>query len=193
MRGIGVFAALTVASAFAVSSAEAKVYFVDETVGLGTVVGTITTDGTIGNLTSSDFTAWDLHLNGVGASTEITSSDANKSVWGNTSGDVTANSSHVYFNFDGANGGYLVFQDGQSSGAQYWCLNAGGGACLKSESDVPQYYSDSSAQIISRIGNQIVATAAPEPSTWAMMLFGFAGLGFAGYRQTRSRSVVAAA
>jgi uncharacterized protein (TIGR03118 family) len=25
-------------------------------------------------------------------------------------------------------------------------------------------------------------TAAPEPSTWAMMLFGFAGLGFAGYR-----------
>ena len=27
------------------------------------------------------------------------------------------------------------------------------------------------------------ASAAPEPSTWAMMLLGFAGLGFAGYRQ----------
>jgi hypothetical protein len=26
----------------------------------------------------------------------------------------------------------------------------------------------------------------PEPSTWAMMLLGFAGLGFAGYRATRS-------
>jgi hypothetical protein len=25
----------------------------------------------------------------------------------------------------------------------------------------------------------------PEPSTWAMMLFGFAGLGFAGYRHAR--------
>jgi hypothetical protein len=25
----------------------------------------------------------------------------------------------------------------------------------------------------------------PEPSTWAMMLLGFAGLGFAGYRSTR--------
>jgi hypothetical protein len=25
----------------------------------------------------------------------------------------------------------------------------------------------------------------PEPSTWAMMLLGFAGLGFVGYRQTR--------
>jgi hypothetical protein len=28
-------------------------------------------------------------------------------------------------------------------------------------------------------------TAVPEPSTWAMMLIGFAGLGFAGYRRAR--------
>jgi PEP-CTERM motif-containing protein len=33
-------------------------------------------------------------------------------------------------------------------------------------------------------------TAAPEPSTWAMMMLGFAGLGFAGYR--RSHKVAAA-
>jgi PEP-CTERM motif len=29
-----------------------------------------------------------------------------------------------------------------------------------------------------------VTPAVPEPSTWAMMLAGFAGLGFLGYRQT---------
>ena len=29
--------------------------------------------------------------------------------------------------------------------------------------------------------------AAPEPSTWAMMLLGFAGLGFAGYRKAKGR------
>jgi hypothetical protein len=32
---------------------------------------------------------------------------------------------------------------------------------------------------------QMEIEAAPEPSTWAMMLLGFAGLGFAGYRSTR--------
>ena len=32
----------------------------------------------------------------------------------------------------------------------------------------------------------------PEPSTWAMMLLGFAGIGFVAYRQTKKRAVVAA-
>jgi hypothetical protein len=30
-----------------------------------------------------------------------------------------------------------------------------------------------------------VAAAVPEASTWAMMLFGFAGLGFMAYRRSR--------
>ena len=33
--------------------------------------------------------------------------------------------------------------------------------------------------------NLTVSAAIPEPSTWAMMLLGFAGLGFAGYRRAR--------
>jgi PEP-CTERM motif len=32
----------------------------------------------------------------------------------------------------------------------------------------------------------------PEPSAWAMMLLGFAGLGFVGYRQTRRAKLRAA-
>jgi PEP-CTERM motif len=32
-----------------------------------------------------------------------------------------------------------------------------------------------------------VASAVPEPATWTMMLLGFAGLGFAGYRRTSAR------
>jgi hypothetical protein len=33
----------------------------------------------------------------------------------------------------------------------------------------------------------VLGGAVPEPSTWAMMLLGFAGLGFVGYRSTGSR------
>ena len=38
---------------------------------------------------------------------------------------------------------------------------------------------------ISGVGTFVVGGAVPEPSTWAMMLLGFAGLGIVGYRQTR--------
>ena len=33
--------------------------------------------------------------------------------------------------------------------------------------------------------------SAPEPSTWAMMLIGFAGLGFVGYRRARAVALAA--
>ena len=42
--------------------------------------------------------------------------------------------------------------------------------------------------------NAVVSTATsavPEPSTWAMMLVGFAGLGFAGYRRNKSAALAA--
>jgi hypothetical protein len=38
-----------------------------------------------------------------------------------------------------------------------------------------------------------VASAVPEPSTWAMLLIGFAGLGFFAYRGTKKRSAAFAA
>jgi PEP-CTERM motif len=41
------------------------------------------------------------------------------------------------------------------------------------------------AQLINR-GQTEIKSAVPEPSTWAMMLLGFAGLGYAGFRKARS-------
>lgn len=47
-----------------------------------------------------------------------------------------------------------------------------------------------SAQSLDYVENGVTATA-PEPSTWAMMLLGFAGLGFAGYRRSQRAAAVA--
>ena len=40
--------------------------------------------------------------------------------------------------------------------------------------------------------DNVSVTAAPEASTWAMMMLGFAGLGFAGYRSSRKKAAYAA-
>jgi PEP-CTERM motif-containing protein len=115
--------------------------------------------------------------------TEITSADSNAAVWGGGA-DITA---------DASDGGFLVFQDGMGSGNSYWCLNSTNGGCLQSESVVPQNFGDMSAQFVTRSGNQIIAsTAVPEPGTWALMLVGLAGLGYAGFRQNRMRAATAA-
>jgi hypothetical protein len=45
---------------------------------------------------------------------------------------------------------------------------------------------------LSKSVGPIPLDAVPEPSTWAMMLLGFAGLGFAGYRRSRKAAAVAA-
>jgi hypothetical protein len=42
------------------------------------------------------------------------------------------------------------------------------------------------ANLIPLIAPPTVSNSIPEPSTWAMMLIGFAGLGYAGYRRSRN-------
>jgi hypothetical protein len=172
----------------AVAPANATVYNVNETIGLGAVIGTITTDGAMGTISPSDFTAWGLQLVGLGVTTIITSADMGAKAWGQGV-DITADATHVSFNFSGNDSGFLVFQDGMGSGNTYWCVNSTNGGCLQSESVVPQNFGDMSAQFADREGNQVIATAAaPEPATWALMLLGFAGLGYAGFRQSRTRT-----
>jgi PEP-CTERM motif len=48
-----------------------------------------------------------------------------------------------------------------------------------------------SATALDSVTGGVTATA-PEPSTWAMMLLGFVGLGFAGYRKSRKAAAITA-
>jgi hypothetical protein len=181
------------ALAAAAVPANATVYNVDRTIDGGSVVGTITTDGATGTISPSDFTAWDLVLSGPGSIVTISSGDAIHAVYG-SGVDITADATQVSFNFSASDGGFLVFQQTMGSGQTYWCVNSNNGTCNDNESVVPQGFMDPSAQFATRSGNLVIASAtgaAPEPATWALMLLGFAGLGYAGFRQSRTRAASA--
>jgi hypothetical protein len=112
------------------------VYTVDQAIGAGSVTGTITTDGATGILSASDILAWSLTLEGVGASYDLASTDANanKYVIGN---DLTATPTAIYFNFSGTTGDQFLLQDGPEVGNTYWCNSAGTSSCFPGKSDVP--------------------------------------------------------
>jgi len=167
-----------------VSNASPITYNVDQTIGLGSVIGTITTDGNSGILGLADITNWNLNLNGVGASFNLQPS--NSAVWGGGS-DLTATPTQLLFNYSGSDGGFVVFQDGVSSGWRYYCNNTTSGACLQSASVVPEHYSYPSAQFATFTGNVVIGTAAPvpEPESYAMLL---AGLGLLGFMVPRKKS-----
>jgi len=55
--------------------------------------------------------------------------------------------------------------------------------------DIPLFYG---FHVLVEAGNQTLITdSIPEPSTWAMMLLGFAGLGFAGYGKVKAKAAIA--
>ena len=185
------------------------VYNVNQTIGSGSVTGTITTNGTIGILTKPDITAFNLHLTGSGGVTfDLDNSSAGVLV-GNISDpfnpnagnqDLTADGTNIYFNFDGTDGGYFGFQQVFYSGQHYWC-NASQGQgfdCLVGKSVAPVNFFDPSFQNVSATGNQIIASTGvigggvPEPAAWGMMLLGFGVMGSAMRRRVAARICVLA-
>jgi hypothetical protein len=102
VRGALLGAAFLGAALFGARSASADIgYLVDEPIGVGSVVGTLTTDGHTGILSSSDFLAWNLTLNGVGASSTITSSDPTAAIE-LVGSEVVATPTKITFDFSGS-------------------------------------------------------------------------------------------
>ena len=148
------------------------IYNVNEVVGAGGVVGTITTDGTVGVLSAADIVAWNLTVTGIGGATFNLISGASGVEVGNISDplnpnagtpDVTADANHIYFNFDATDGGYLGFQTLPFYGGNnYWSCGAYNNNFDVSQgfSVVPVLYSDPSSIYQAESGNQIIATSA---------------------------------
>ena len=190
-RSASLAAALALASglmAVAPSAAANVTYAISQTVGAGSVSGTITTDGDLGTLDASDIVSFNLVLQGLGAASTLNSSSSKFLL---TGGDLVASGNQLNFNFSGNDNGYLLFQRQLYSGTDYWCNAVSGVVCLMGGSIVPQGFRDGSAQFDSSLsGLQTVGTISnvsnvPEPATWALLLAGIGAVGF--YSRTQRR------
>jgi hypothetical protein len=165
--------ALTTMLGGAVCSANPITYNVNQTIGGGNVIGTIQTDGTTGVLAAANIIAWNLDLNGVGASFNTTDANSMVAVVGN---DVTATLTDLLFDFSGPAGDYLLFERVLFLGAHYYCDATANGTCFQGSSVAPEAVSDPSFQNVAVSGNQVIATV-PEPAALALFSAGLAGIG----------------
>ena len=127
-----------------------------------TVEGSITTDGTIGVLGSSDILSWNLDLiDGLNPSNDVdlyyvSSSDFNSGIGAFNGNDLTATATSLYYNFSGADSGIFLLQGtthGFGSGWQYFCFATYTGECYAGETISPEYY----------LEDGVVATGAAAP------------------------------
>ena len=144
-----------------------------------TVIGTITTDGTIGVLQASNILSWNLQLNdNLRPAYDVTLTPANSGIWYDVGNGLTASATGLSFDFSDAGAGFIIQGTtyGFSSGYQYFCFQATTGACLAGETIVPYYYGVDGVLATGLVGT-VPLSGAPEPATWAMMLLGLGGMG----------------
>jgi hypothetical protein len=189
----GMIVAAFITFAAGIESASANVTY-DLSLG-SNAVGTITTDGTLGVLSSSNILDFNITATTVGSAAILGPLSGPNYVQFGTSGSAfTATATGLFFDFS-SSGTYLIFQTGVGSGA-YVCYNGAQGNCSGHPASLA--VAVGANQVVTAYsGNVQIAsleavTAVPEASTWAMMILGFAGVGFMTYRRKNKTALSAA-
>jgi hypothetical protein len=168
------------------SDAYATVYNVNDGTASLTVSGTITTNGDLGVLTQTDIVGWNLTLDGFNQSLLLTEANSTMFFQGP---NLVATSSALLFDYSLPGSTYLTFvsvpNDLPTTGLIDWGAIFGNGRLHLSSGSNGGPPGTFLNEIVSRTGVQEIATAVPEPSTWAMMLLGFAGVGYMTYRRRK--------
>jgi hypothetical protein len=156
---------------------------------VGTVVGSIVTDGVIGTLHTSDILSFNLVLqDGFGVTLDLTGPTAGPPIEGVEvlGSDLTATATGLSFNYSATDGGLFLIQENDfGNGSTYYCDGASGQAtCIAGdEADVPASSISGNPQFAPRTGNVMIGTVAasgspaPEPSS-VILLSTMLGLAF---------------
>ncbi len=181
----GLILSLFLVSGVSLCSATSITYAVNEAAGTGSVVGSITTDGVIGDLVQTDIVGWNLVVDdGSGLSGDIFTLLVSNSHDGVAANDLSATATSLLFNFSGTDGGYFSFF-GDNGVPGDVCFSSGSVSCVKNPETAGVailntgnshgapfgYFASTSLS-----GTDVIATtsgdAAPEPATFALVVVG---------------------
>jgi hypothetical protein len=156
-----------------------------------TVLGTITTDGTLGVLSAGNIPAWNLELiDHLDASKNFLLTPSNSEVVHVFGNALSATPTGLSFDFSQVGAEFLIQGDLRgnslhpiSSGYNYFCFSATGGWCLAGESIVPDFYATDGVIVTGTstpVGTQPLdqgPRTVPEPATLGLVAIGLLGLG----------------
>ena len=195
-RFLGAVATLALLSGAYPCTAAVTTYEVSRTVGASsTVTGFIETDGTIGVLNTSDILNWNLMLNnGTNTFDLLGPLSGSNSVEQVVGADLSATATQLLFDFSGGDG-YMIFQAPTvGSGFNFWCAQGGTSFQCSSEppggTEIVNVFPVTSNQFTELSGTIALGTAVPEPASWALLILGFAGVGFAAYRRSKGADLL---
>ena len=171
-------------STFLAASASAApiVYDVNRTVGVGSVSGTITTDGTFGVLSTANITGWSLSIDAGDANGAFLLQGGINSSLLVGGGALSADADSIDFNFGGS--GFALFQNPNiGSSVNYWCVEGPNSNCTglgQGETVTRLTYG---VPHITVTGVEAIATVhggtVPEPASLALVGAALAGLAMA--------------